>query len=70
MLTKEGKLVHPLRRSHILLGDNQIHDLSAPLGRMWFVLDLVLPGGYLKPEDAKYMRLADGKLMKTHSRRK
>lgn len=70
MLYKDGKIVHPLRRTHISLGKNQVHDVGEPLGRLWFVIDLALPGKLFKPVDSEYIRLADGKVMKMKSRRK
>ena len=70
MMTMNGKIVHPLRRSGVLLGEQKIFDRSDNTGIAWFVIDLALGAGGFAPKGSSGLQTADGLSMQYHSRRK
>ena len=70
MMTMDGKIVHPLRRSSVRLGDKTIFDRKDVTNRAWFILDLALEGGGFAPKNSTGLQTADGFVMNYHSRRK
>ena len=70
MMTMDGKIVHPLRRSSVRLGDQTIFDRKDVTSRAWFILDLALGAGVFAPKGSSGLQTADGLSMQYHSRRK
>ena len=70
MMTMDGKIVHPLRRSSVRLGDQTIFDRKDVTSRAWFILDLALGCGGFAPKNSTGLQTADGFVMNYHSRRK
>ena len=70
MMTMDGKIVHPLRRSSVRLGDQTIFDRKDVTSRAWFILDLSLGCGGFAPKNSTGLQTADGFVMNYHSRRK
>lgn len=69
MIIKDGKAAYPLRQSKINLGNNVIHDRSAPRRQWWFILDLALPGKKFVPAGSAGLVTADGLTFGDKSRR-
>ena len=70
MIVMDAKIVHPLRRSSVRLGDQTIFDRQENTGRAWFILDLALGGGGFVPKNSAGLQTADGYVMNYNSRRK
>ncbi len=70
MIVKDGKIIHPLRQSKIMLGTNTVCERNVPRHRTWFILDLALPGKVFIPAGSSGLITADGLTFGDKSRRK
>lgn len=69
MIIKDGKEVHPLRQSKIILDGNTYYEGNAKHNRSWFILDLALPGPMFVPAGSSGLTTADGLIFGKKGRR-